>query len=733
MVAVEATFGDPERLDELMELIEGGVAGQVAPQPVMGRNRCVVDEDHRALGSGTLCSEDDVTAQSNQVEGDTGRHTVNGAHRVTTFPHLFSPIDIGSVTVKNRILSSGHDTVMTDGGMIGDRLIAYHEARARGGVGLIVVQVAGVHQSAKYSSSILMADTDECIPGYRRLMDALEPHGTTVFGQLFHDGREMMESQDGSLAVALAPSAVPNERFHVMPRAMPVALIHEMVECYGAAAARLQTAGLHGVEIVASHGYLPAQFLNPRVNRRNDEYGGTPENRLRFVREVLDSVRRQVGPDFVVGIRISASEESDGGLTVEESLESVSALDADGSFDYVSVVAGSSATLSGSDHIAPPMTFTPAYVAPLSQQVKQSVRVPVMVAGRINQPQEGEQVVASGQADMVVMTRALICDPLLPSKAERGLSDEIRACIGCNQACIGHFHAGYPISCIQHPETGRELQFGTRLPAPEPRDVMVVGAGVAGMKAAVVAAQRGHRVTVYEAGRRPGGQVLLAERLPGRAEFGGAVTNLLAEMERTGVGVVTGQHVSADFVREHEPDAVIVATGATPRVPELELMDDPVVLTAWDVINGATVPAGRVVVADWRCDWIGLGVAQQLAQQGHKVTLTATGYMAGQHIQQYVRDEMTKQALEVGVEIMPLVRIYGADADTVYLQHVLTGEPVMVDDVAALVLSQGHEAVTDLVDGLTDYLGEVHAIGDCLAPRTVEEAILEGLKVGTAL
>jgi len=414
-------------------------------------------------------------------------------------------------------------------------------------------------------------------------------------------------------------------------------------------------------------------------------------------------------------------------------LDALRALDGDGTLDYVSVVAGTSATLSGSNHIVPPMSFTPAYVAHLSEQVKQVISVPVMVAGRINQPQEGEQVLASGRADMVGMTRALICDPLLPTKAEQGLADEIRACIGCNQACIGHFHAGYPISCIQHPETGRERTYGIRRPASAAKDVMVVGGGVAGMKAAVVAAERGHRVTLYEAARRPGGQVLLAEQLPGRAEFGGAVTNLLSEVGRYGVKVVTDQHVDAAFVHQQQPHVVVVATGAVPLIPALELMDEPVVFTAWDVINGADVPSGRVVVADWRCDWIGLGVAQQLAQQGHKVTLAVDGYMAGQRIQQYVRDEMTKQALQSGVEIVTLVRIYGADADSVYLQHVLTGEPVVVDDVAALVLSQGHESVTELVDALVDYPGEVHAIGDCLAPRTVEEAILEGLRVASEI
>ncbi|MFZ0322577.1 MAG: FAD-dependent oxidoreductase [Actinomycetes bacterium] len=654
-----------------------------------------------------------------------------------TFPHLFSPLQVGSVTLKNRILSSGHDTVMAENGQVTDRLVAYHEARAAGGAGLIVLQVSGVHETAKYTYHVLMADTDDGIPGYRRIAETVHAHDCKVFGQLFHGGREIMESQDGSLPVSLAPSAVPNERFHVMPRAMPVSLIREIVDGYAGAARRLRDAGLDGAEIVASHGYLPAQFLNPRVNQRTDEYGGSDENRLRFLREVLAAVRREVGGDFVVGLRISGSEESDEGLHLDEVLPMLAALDADGTIDYVSVVAGTSATLSGSDHIAPPMSFPAAYTAPLAAAVKGVVGIPVMVAGRINQPHEGEQVIASGQADAVAMTRALICDPELPTKASSGLIDEIRACIGCNQACIGHFHAGYPISCIQRPETGRELTYGLTVPAKQSRDVMVVGGGVGGMKAAVTAARRGHRVTLYESARRLGGQVLLAQQLPGRAEFGGAVTNLLGEVERAGVKVVTGTSVDVELVRETGPDVVVVATGARPRRPVLELLDDPVVLDSWQVIEGVEVPSGRVVVADWRCDWVGLGVATMLAERGRKVTLAVDGYMAGQRIQQYVRDELTKRALLAGVEVVTLVRPFGADSDTVYLQHVLTGEPVIVDDVSALVLAQGHEAVSVLAAELdaaaSGFIGDVHLVGDCLAPRTVEEAVLEGLQVATLL
>lgn len=647
------------------------------------------------------------------------------------FPYLFAPLRIRNATLRNRIMSTGHDTVLPTDGTVNDALIAYHLARARGGAGLIVTQVAGVHETARYTSHLLMATDDACIPGYRRLAEALHAEGAVVFSQLFHPGREIMESADGLLAVAYAPSVSPNERFHVMPRALTPRLIDEIVSGYAAAARRMHAAGLDGVEVVASHGYLPAQFLNPRVNRRTDGYGGDDTGRLRFLRDVLQGIRAATENGFVIGLRISAGEREEDGLTAEEALAACIALEGD--LDYVNVTTGTSATVGGAVHIAPPMAFAPGYVAPDAAAFRKALSVPVFVAGRINQPQEAEAILAAGKADVCGMTRAMIADPEMPAKAARGAVDDIRACVGCNQACIGHFHKGLPVSCIQHPETGRELTFGTLAPAAKRKRVMVVGAGPAGMKAAVTAARRGHDVSLYDAAPQPGGQALLAQLLPRRAEFGGIVTNLMREVERAQVTVRRGTRVDAALIRAERPDAVILATGAVPHVPDLPTDGVIPVVTSWQVLTGEVKVGGRVVVADWRCDWIGPGVAEALARAGSSVVLAVNGLHAGEVLPLYVRDDIAAHLHRLQVEVRPYSRLYGTAGDTVFLQHTPSGEAVEVAGVDAVVLCLGHRPVDDL-SGVVEEMGiELHMAGDCLAPRTAEEAVFEGLKAGCSV
>ncbi|UVL87256.1 oxidoreductase [Pseudomonas sichuanensis] len=648
----------------------------------------------------------------------------------TAFTHLFEPLQLRGKRLKNRIMSSGHDTSMPTDNLVNERLIAYHKARAEGGVGLIVLQVAGVHDSARYTSHVLMATDDACIDGYRRLAEVCHAQGTVVLSQIFHPGREIMESADGLLAVAYSASAVPNERFRVMPRELDQLMIDEIVAGYAAAARRLHQAGIDGVEVVASHGYLPAQFINPRVNRRSDGYNGGLEQRLRFLREILAAVRAATDEQFIVGLRISADERDAEGLTEDESLAAVQALQA--SLDYVHIVAGSSASLGGAIHIVPPMAIEAAYLAREAGTFKSRLQIPLFVTGRINQPQEAELILARGQADVCGMTRALICDPQMPNKTDSGRAEDVRACIACNQACIGHFHRGLPISCIQHPETGREQQYGNLPAASVRKRVMVVGGGPAGMKAAAVAAARGHQVTLYEASAQLGGQVLLAQLLPRRSEFGGASTNLQREMQLAGVEVVRNTRVDRALVERERPDAVIVATGAEPYWPAFERGGELQVVDAWQVLRDQVKLGRSVLVVDWRCDWIGPGIAERLVRAGHQVQLAVNGTHCGESLPLYVRDQLAGELHKLGIPITPYARLYGCDDNSVYLQHTASGEAMIFEGIDTLVLCQGHQPVDTLAEQIKD-LTQVQRIGDCLAPRTAEEAIHEGLKVAAAL
>lgn len=647
------------------------------------------------------------------------------------FPNLFSPFRLGPCTIPNRIVFTGHDTCLPEDDRVNDALVAYLEKRARHGTGLIVLQVSGVHDSARYTSHLLMANDDACIPGYRRLAEACGRHGSVLFAQLFHPGREIMESADGLKPVAYSASGVPQERFGVMPRGLSRTKIHEIVESFAAAARRMQEAGIQGVEILASHGYLPAQFLNPLVNRREDEYGGGFANRVRFLEEVIDAIRREVGDGMAVGLRLSCDERDEQGMGQDVAIDTLRHLES--RLDYASVVAGTSATLGGSVHIVPPMSYESAYLREESRSLRADLSLPLILTGRINQPHEAEEVIRTGAADLCGMTRALICDPAMPAKARRNDADGIRACIGCNQACIGHFHRGIPVSCIQYPESGRELRYDDLGRAEVARRVAVIGGGPAGMKAAVMAAARGHDVTLFEASRRLGGQVNQAQLLPARGEFGGLVTNLLEELRRAEVEVATQRRVSPEALIEAGFERIVVATGARPYAPPLERLGDLPISQAVTLLEAASLPGGHVVVYDTQGDWVGLGVAELLARAGARVTLAVNGLYPGESLQSYVRDATVARLHDLGVKVMTYARAFGVDDDSVYFYHTGGGEPMVVEAVDQLVLSCGGAPVVSPEDEDRWAALPVTLIGDCLAPRTAEEAVYDGLKAALSI
>ena len=645
--------------------------------------------------------------------------------------HLFSPIKIRNLTVKNRILSTGHDTTMPTEGIINERLLAYQRARAEGGAGLIVLQVSGVHESARYTTHLLMATEPNCVDGYRKMADMCHAHGTKVFAQIFHPGREIMEAGEGLLAVAYSASAVPNERFHVMPKPLNQRMINEISEGYVQAASYLHEAGIDGAEFVASHGYLPAQFMSTQVNLREDQYGGSLENRLRFSVDILKAIRAATSDDFVIGMRISADELDGGGLDADEVLAICQALEPH--LDYVNLTLGTSASLGGAVHIAPPMAFKAGYIAEQTKVFKDALNIPVLIAGRINQPQDADLIIKNGQADMCGMTRALICDPKMPNKAQNNQLDDIRACIACNQACIGHFHKGQPISCIQHPQTGREQQYGDLQTAAAPKKVMVIGGGPAGMNAALIAAQRGHCVSLYESGKQLGGQALLAQNLSRRAEFGGLITNLLQAMSKQDINIQLDTRVDMALVQAEAADVVVLATGATPYAQPIEADDSILKLHAWQYLQG-TAPQGKsVLLTDWRCDWVAPGIAELLVKQGFDVSIAINGLCLGETLPLYVRDELTATAQRLGIKLLPNARLYGYDNGTVYLQHNTSAEAVELEGIDTIIACDGQMALDELGDAIEDLGMVLHRIGDCNTPRTAEEAMYEGLKVAAMI
>lgn len=647
---------------------------------------------------------------------------------------LFEPLIIRKKVLKNRIFSTGHMAVMLKEGCPTESMIAYHEAKAKGGAALTIIEAARVHPSGDSGRPAIRAYDPSCISGYKKLTAACHRYDCLVFGQLTHPGREMADLEDGTSPVAYAPSAIPNERFHVMPRELSEHMIQEIVVGFKISAQNLKKARLDGIEIVASHGYLLGQFLNKNINKRQDRYGGNFENRHRILDEIIDAVKLGSSDDMLIGVRLSGDEKEFRGIELQETIKIVEKLTQNKKIDYINVTAGTSAGLAGSTHIVPSMRFEAGYTIPLAKAIKAVTNKPVFVAGRINTPHIAEEALLNKAADMCGMTRAIISDPQMPQKAESGRLDEITACVGCNQACIGHMLNGKPISCIQSPETGRELTFNKLKPPLKKRQILIIGGGPAGMKAATVAASRGHEVKLIEASSKLGGQINLAEKLPGRSEFGGITTNLANKLNRQNVEIKLNTKVSADFVMQEAPEVVILATGGRSFEPIIEGRENAHVVTAWQILEGNANVGSRVAIADWRCDWVGLGLAELLARQGCHVRLACNGMVPGQTVNQYVRDNWLGILHKLNVETLTHLRLHGIDSEDAYFQHTLSGEPVILNDVDTLVTAFGAGSSNSLEKDLkNNFHSKLHVIGDALSPRTVEEAILDGLKTSTAI
>jgi 2,4-dienoyl-CoA reductase-like NADH-dependent reductase (Old Yellow Enzyme family)/thioredoxin reductase len=647
---------------------------------------------------------------------------------VAHFKHLFEKITIGNTELKNRILSTAHQTNHVVNGIPTSDMTAYHVARAKGGVGLIVLEAAAVHTSGMLTTHTIAGYDEKVVPAYSEIAKQLHKYGTKVFAQLFHGGREVVSSDYRN--AAWAPSAEPSLRFGTMPKPMSLEEIKEVIEGFALSAKLAKEAGLDGVEICCSHGYLPAQFWSSHTNHRTDQYGGSFENRMRFIVEVLEHVWQAVGEDYTVGIRMSSDEMTMDGTTLADAVKIVEYLVEQVRIDFINVTAGDSSTYAGSTHIAPPSPVKHAYLSPHGFKIRMAGAVPVFIGSRIIDPVEAEQIVATGKADVVGMTRALIVDPEMPNKAMGEDLQSIDACLGCLQACIGHYHKGLTIGCVQNPMAGREAQLLPLIQRSRTKQrVVVIGAGPAGLQAALTADAQGHDVTLVDQNEAIGGLLRTMRRAPMRQELAETMLdNYSRKLSQSGVTIQLGRKISPEDILELEPDAIICAVGSRPYLPNVEGIHDPRVMPVDDLFSGNPKPVGhRVLVFDFAGDWPGMEAAIFLAEKGHNVTLISSKLHIGQEVHQYLRNEYLKKLYQLKVDLRPHYDFGGIHNDRVIIRNLFSYDTEAVEDWDTVVLSLGRVPNVELYEQVKGMAPFVRQIGDCLAPRTLEEATYEGM------
>jgi mycofactocin system FadH/OYE family oxidoreductase 2 len=648
---------------------------------------------------------------------------------------LFSPIEVGRLTLKNRIYSSGHAEAMAEGGRPGERLRRYHEAKARGGCALTIFGgSSSVHPSSPAAAWKQIANHDDSvIPAYRAIADAVHAHACLVFTQLTHLGRRAQA--DGEEAtVLLAPSQIPERVHRDVPHELEAEQIAELVRAFGEAARRCRDGGLDGIELSMAHNHLIDQFWSPLFNQRLDEYGGSLENRMRFGFDVLREIRRRAGRDFVVGARISGDELTRGGLTAGDMAEIARRLAASGLVDFLSIIGGGAHTYELQAAAVPNMSYATGVYLPMATAIKRAAPgMPIFHASRIVDPVHADRVVAAGHVDVVGMTRALIADPDLPEKAREGRLDDIRVCVGANEGCIDRIYQGKPVTCVQNPATGRERELADVQKAPRPKTVVVVGGGVAGLEAARMAATRGHRVVLFEKAGELGGQVLLAARAPARAEYAGIVRFLVAQVRKLAVDVRLAVEGTPSAVLAERPDAVVVATGSHPFVPPLPGCDGKHVVTDRDVLAGEATVGANVVVVDDVHTQEALSTAELLLDQGKRVEVISPLFYVGQDIGVTSIAPLYARLHTRGVVLTPGTELRAVEGSTVIAANVYSGAERRIEAIDTVVLAAGSRSTDALYRALKGQVSELYAVGDCVAPRGVHQAILDATRVARAI
>lgn len=650
------------------------------------------------------------------------------------FKHLFSPLKIGTMTARNRIFSSAHHPLYLDAtGLPSDRMIGYWARKAKGGIGMVGTYLAPI------SADPLMNTFTRpgVVERFRRAADAVHKYGALLICQLANSG-----AQAGGYGIRgpSAPSAFltfAGDGLLYMPHEMTSAEVRAFIPAFAHAATVAKQSGCDGAELHGAHGYLFTEFMSPNSNRRTDEWGGSLENRMRFPIETIKAVRAAVGPDYPVGMRITADEFVHGGYTLDDMLVMAPMLVKAG-LDWINVSSGT--------YASPATAIEPMYL-PLNSfvycaaAIKQVVDVPVFARGRIQDAVQAEDIIARNQADGVSMVREIIVDPDFANKAQAGDLDNIRKCIACNEGCWGNISRQRLIvpgsliggmGCTMNPAIGFETAPGWDdfIPAATKKKVMVIGGGPAGLEVSRVLAERGHSVSLYDKGSELGGQILIAARAPGRDGFLDLQRYHAFQMKKLGVNVHLNTTVTADMVLQEKPDTVIVATGSTPWKPPIPGMDQANVVDVWQVLNGEVQCGQNVLVIGDDLDIQSLSVADFLAGQGKKVELTCWGLHPGAKLDVTTRHAAYQHCYEKGVTFTPNTRVKEVKDNSVTVFNFYTDAERVIDGVDTVVVACGMKENNALYYALQGKVKELHRIGDANGIRRVSHATLDGAQVG---
>lgn len=662
---------------------------------------------------------------------------------MTACPHLFRPLDLRGITLRNRITFGAHTANMAEGGLPGARHLAYYRERARGGAAMIVVEPMPVHATAVLTRGNFRHDDDGVIPAFRAVTDACKAEGAVMIQQLYHVGQH--GDYDLSFMPNWSPSGLPSFHDADGSHAMREAEIGEVIDGFVAAARRAHAAGFDGIELFAAYNALIDQFWLPWSNRRDDRWGGGFENRMRFSTEIARRIRKATDERFIIGLAISLDNRVDIALTIAAFQEIAVWHDTRGLVDYITC---GSASYFDFSELMPTFLSAEKPAIPLAEALKSVVRhTRIQAESHIRTPDNAEYVIASGQADMVSIVRGQIADPRLAEKARTGRAEDIRGCISCNQMCWGRRSRDYWISCLVNPAAGREHEWGGEevSPSPAPRDILVVGAGPAGLECARVAAERGHRVTLAEASGELGGQFRLAGLQPRRGQITDLIRWYERQLARHQVRIDTHRFVEAEEITQTTADAVVVACGSQPAgtgfqrgLPGLERLPGVERDNVWsveDVLLRIAQPGRRIILLDETGDWRGGGTALYLAEKGHEVMIVTWLSRVGDRVARTAADGLLRASLKrSGAHWHTEAALVDWRGDGGVVRSLLDGEECFIP-ADGLVLATANRAETGLLEGLESREGgpEIHAIGDCVAPRLAVAAIHEGRLVGRQL